>query len=177
MKKRLGLLFLAGMIALLIGAIYVMGFADHTAIKSGTETSQGIRDTKLNHTYCWKSDSSTTHVPSYADYPADLIALEEVEADTSVSFDLHHYKEMVTIFCVTDRNADTGHVDVKLEVSLDGDSWVQADSVIGSGADSTFYVKDWSVPAGAMYGRLIYQAQMASGKSTSVNQISHCCQQ
>jgi len=177
MKKKLGLLLVAGTVALLLGSIYVLGFAAHTAFKPSLERTYNSKDSKDNYTLCYTQDSSTTHVPSYADYPADKIALATVEADTSVVFDLDDFTEMTTVLCITDRNADTGHVNVALEVSLDASTWALADTLNGSAADSTVYVKDWSFPAGSIYGRLIYRAQMASGKSTSVQQITHCFQQ
>lgn len=174
MKKKFGLTFVVGMVALLMVCIYVLGFAD---MGTSNYTAYGLIDSKVNYTLCFEEDSSDVCVPSYADYPADLIALEEVEAETSVVFDLHYYTQMTTWLCITDREADTGHVNVALEVSKNQTTWALADTLNGSAADSTCYVKDWAIPAGSVYGRIIYRAQSAAGDSSSVQQISHCFQQ
>lgn len=174
MKKRLTLLMVVGFAALLIGFIYLLGFAD---MATKNRTTYGSIDSKLNYTLCFEEDSSDVLVPSAVDYPADLIALEQVEAETSVVFDLHYYTQMTTWVCITDRDTDTGHVNLALEVSKNASTWALADTLNGSAADSTCYVKDWAVPAGSVYGRIIYRNQCAAACSSSVQQISHCFQQ
>lgn len=174
MKKKFGLTFVVGMVALLMVAIYVLGFAT-VGWKGGTERVYGTRNARVNYCYCVAQDTAKTLCnPSVADYPADLIALEEVEASTTAIFDLHYYTHMNTQVCITDREADTGHVNLALETSLDGTIWTLADTLNGSAADSTLYFKDWTFPVGAIYGRIIYRAQSAAGDSSSVNQVIHC---
>jgi len=174
MKKKLGLLFVAGLVALLLVSIYVLGFAT-VGWKGGTERVYGTRSDKLNYTYCVAQDTAKTlRNPSVADYPADLIALVQVEACTTATFDLHYYTHMNSQVCITDRNADTGHVNVALETSLNGSIWSLADTLNGSATDSTIYVKDWTFPVGSVYGRIIYRSQCAAACSSSVNQAVHC---
>lgn len=174
MKKKSGLLLVVGMATLLMVVIYVLGFAD---MATKNWTTYGSRDSKLNYTICFEQDTSVTFDPNAAAYPGDIMALEEVEAETSQTFDLHYYTQMVTWVCITDRDADTGHVNLALEVSKNASTWILADTLNGSAADSTLYVKDWAIPAGSVYGRIIYRSQCAASCSSGVGQVSHCFQQ
>lgn len=177
MKKKLGLLFVAGLVALLLVSIYVLGFAT-VGWKGGTERVYGTKDARLNFTYCVAQDTAKTkQCPVAVHYPADLMAFVTVEACTSAVFDLHYYTHMNTQVCITDRDADSGSVNLALETSLNGSIWTLADTLIGSaadGTDSSLYFKDWTFPVGVVYGRIIYRSECAAGCSSSVNQVIHC---
>jgi len=172
MKKSLALLVVMGFVALLVGSIYVLAFAD-------TYKTYNTKDNKVNYVWCWDVDDTTTssHNPSGADYPSDLFALEQAEVESATHIDVQHFTEWVTFIKIDDRDSDSAHICMLLYVSYDASNFVLVDSSHCSQADAGYCVKDWTFPKGILYGKVWYRCDGASGESTSVQDINHCLMQ
>jgi len=109
---------------------------------------------------------------------SSTVTLKGTAADTSASFDLHYFKEAVIVLRIHEHDADTANVTVHFEVSNDATNWIFADSVADvRTADSTFFSKDLSFPAGFLYGRFIYTGVQNAVDTSRVDNITISLQQ